>query len=122
MQGDRVCVELDQRLPRRHPLPRFDQGREALASQVHRIQPDMQQHLHPVVPGDADGVPGVLQVADHPGQRCTQHLRSGINAQTVANQAAGKHRVRDLIERQQHTGQRRQQFQLLGCDHDFTCN
>ena len=122
MQGDVVCIELDQRLPRGHLLALLDQRREALAAQIYRIQTDMQQHLHTVGRRDADGVAGVLQVADHPGQRRTEHLRCRVDTQAVANQATGKHRVGHVIQRHQHTGQRCQQFHLWGCDHDFTCS
>ncbi len=122
MQGDVVCIELDQRLPRCHLLALLDQRRKALAAQVDGIQTNMQQHLHAIGMGDADGVAGVLQVTDHPGQRRTKHLRRRIDTQAVAYQATGKHRIGHVIQRHQHTGQRCQQFHLLGCDHNFTCS
>lgn len=116
-----VGIKLDQRLPDLDPLAFLDQTGEALASQVHRVQANMHQHLHAVVAGDADRMPGVLDIADHPGQRRAQGLRGGIDAQAVADHAAGEHRVRHLVQRQQHPGQGRQQFQGLSCGHDFTC-
>ena len=81
----------------------------------------MQQHLHSVIGGDTDGVSAVLNIADHPGQRRAEGLRGGVDAQAIANHAAGKYRVGDLIQRQQTPGQGCQQFQGLRCGHDFTC-
>ena len=51
------------------PLAFLNLRDKTFALKVHRVQPNVQQHLHTAVVGDAQGMPRVLQVADHPGQR-----------------------------------------------------
>ena len=69
MQRQVVGIELNQRLPGLNPLAFLNLRDKTFALKVHRVQPNVQQHLHTAVVGDAQGMPRVLQVADHPGQR-----------------------------------------------------
>ena len=107
-------------MPGLDPLTLDHQGIKACAAEVYGVEADVQQHLHTRVMGDAERMTGVLPITDHPGQWCTQHLRGGINANAVTHQATGEHRVRDIIKRQQHASQWRQQFQLWGYGHELT--
>ena len=108
-------------MPGFHPLAFRDQSGETLARQVHGVQADVHQHLDAVVIGDAHRMTTVLDIADHPGQWRAEGLRGRIDAQAIADQATGEHRIRHLVQGEQHPGQWRQQFQGLGCGHDFTC-
>ena len=103
MLRDVIGIKLDQRLPGHHLLAFLNQAGEALAAEVYRVQTNVQQHLHPAGIGNAHGMPGVLQVADHTGQRRAEHLRRRVDAQAVAHQTAGEHRVRHLLKRHQDT-------------------
>ena len=103
MLRDVVGIKFDQRLPGYDLLAFLNQAGEALAAEVYRVQTNVQQHLHPAGIGNAHGMPGVLQIADYTGQRRTEHLRRRVDAQAVAHQTAGEHRVRHLLKRHQDT-------------------
>ena len=121
MHGDMVGIELDQRLAGLDTLVFFDQRGESLAGQVHGVQADMQQDLRAALMGNGDGVATGLQVADHARQGRAQGLRSGVDAQAIADHPIGEHRVRHMIKGHQHPGERCQQLQGLRYGHGFTC-
>ena len=112
MKRQVIGIKLDQRLPGLNTLAVFHLRDETFALKVHRVQANVQQHLHAAVMGDAQGMPGVLHVSDDARQRGAQHLRRWIDAHAVAHQATGKHRVGDIIKCTHDSRQGRQQFQL----------
>ncbi|MNF71709.1 hypothetical protein D3C84_536650 [compost metagenome] len=72
IQRNKISIELNQRLPDGNLLPLLHQPREPLSCKVHRVEPDVHQHLHAIFIGDADRMPTGLHIADHPCQRRAQ--------------------------------------------------
>ena len=103
----KIGIEGDQGLAGPDPLAFRDPRGEPRALEGHRIQTDVHHDLDALGRGQGHGMAGTVQLRDGPVAGCDQEFAQGVDRQTVADHPLRKHRVRDLLQRENDAIQRR---------------
>ena len=107
-RGNGVTVKGDEGLAGLDLVVCLNVAGEALAVHVHGANADVDEHLDAVCRGDADGVVGHRGGANASVHGRVQHaVAHRHDAVAVTQKAGGEHLVVDLLEADQHAGDRR---------------
>jgi hypothetical protein len=89
-----------------------DLRREPLAAHVHGVQTDVEQHLEPTGRADRDRMVRRVELGYDTVAGSEQPVTERINRDTLADHVLGKDRVRDLLDRDDQSGDRRHQSEV----------
>jgi hypothetical protein len=104
--GHLVQVEADELVPGADLVADLDLGVEALATHLHRVETDVQQHLEVSQGPDGDRMQGGMQITDLTVTRGDEMIAQGVDRNTLTDHLLGEDRVGNLLNRHQDPRQR----------------